>query len=232
MLRGSADDGRTFATQTVGTRPQRKAISKKASERKYRYLRSRFIILVNTNIDFDKHQNLPFDETIDTLERAMNDLINQSNELVKANILKCYSFNPDDPTSLGTLLIPTPPNPYQHGKLYQAFETSTSSNYLHQHVDLTLDHTYGENAIALQLDRKALYQYLAQRLLKSTKLDFFKDRRLFIRIKRVPANMAKSYLAKSIEQTEYDARQWNKEQLSTVPWLSARSAEALMQADS
>ena len=219
MQRGSVD-GRSFETRTVGRRPSRAPGSGTDVGPKYKILRSRWMILVNTNTDYNKDQTLPFDETMNCLERAANDLINQENEIVRAGILKCFNFDPNARRSLVTPSIETPRNPYQNGKLSQVFEAAPGSNYLHQHIDLTLDHVYGDGAIALQLNNKALYNYIAGRLLHDTGQDFTRaGRKLFIRIRRIPANMMKSYFAKGTYQSEEDARRFEMNQLRAVPWL-------------
>ncbi len=230
MQRGVDEAGRTFAHQTVGRRPTRGGPVGPGAEISYSKLRSRWLILINTNIDYAIHQHLPFDETMDCLERAANDLIGVRNELVHSNILQCYTFTHKGRHSLGTLMTPTPPHPYQHGKILQAFERAPTTNFLHQHIDLTLDHRYGEGAVALQLDRVMFYEYFAQRLFRETGQDFFDvGHKLFIRIKRVNANMAKSYLNKAITQTELDERAYNIDQMRTVPWLSTDAIQSLTQ---
>jgi len=230
MIRGVDESGRTFSTQTVGTRPSRNRTSGTASDIQYRNLRSRWMILINTNIDYEKHQHLPFDETMDCLEKAANDLVNQQNELVKAHILKYYHFTHKGRHSLGSRMTETPPNPYTHGKVLQAFERAPNTNYLHQHIDLTVDHSYGEGAFALQLDRMMFYEYIAQRLYRETGQDFFQHgHELFIRIRRVNANMAKSYLNKAITQSEIDAAKYEKNQMLTAPWVSKSTVDMLTQ---
>ncbi len=227
MQRGAVE-GHTFDVRTVGRPRSRAPLLGTATEQKYAFLRSRWTILINTNTDYNKDLNLPFDETMDCLEHAAKDLINQENEIVRAGILKCYNFDPNAPRSLVTPSIETPRNPYQHGKLSQAFENAPGSNYLHQHIDLILDHTYGEGAIALQLDRVAFYNYISGRLLRDTGQDFTRaNHKLFIRIRRIPANMRRSYLSKSIHQSEEDARQFEMNQLRAVPWLNEMAVKEL-----
>lgn len=219
----------TFKTRTLGTRP---VFGRRlgTTSPKYRVLRSRWMILINTNIDYEKigDEGL-FNRTMDCLENAANDLVNQRNELVRAGILVCYDFDPNDRRSLVTPSIPTPPNPYLHGSISQAFEDAPATGYLHQHIDLTLDHVYGEGAIALQLDRENLYFYIAQRLRLETGQDFARPgHKLFIRIRRIPANMAKSYLGKSEQLSEARQGEFNRQVFGSVPYLSANVREQLL----
>lgn len=220
----------TFKTRTLGTRPvlgQRLG----TTAPKYRVLRSKWIILINTNVDYEKSGTGPaiFDRTMDCLESAANDLVNQQNELVRAGILVCYNFDPNDRHSLVTPSIETPPNPYLHGSLSQAFENAPETGYLHQHIDLTLDHVYGEGAIALQLSRQALYNYIAGRLRTETGQDFTRrGHKLFIRIKRMRANMAKSYLGKSEQLSDARQAEFNRQAFGVAPYLSARIRDQLL----
>lgn len=195
---------RTFDYQRVGHNPPMVA---QPMERKYTMLRSRWSILINTNMSFQNQAQ--FDRVIEVMDRATADLTNERNELERANIVQAYHFNP--PTSTGsysktrpTQLLPNHPDPYFHAKARAAFETSLGSNYLHEHIDLTLDHIYGPGAVALKLNSRNLRAYFMERLVREANWD--PGRQLFIRIKRMRANMARSYLSKQIEQSEQEAR--------------------------
>lgn len=169
---------------------------------KYDELRSRWTILINTNTAFKDQRR--FENVYRTLRQATMDLTEQD-ELERAHILEAYRFQP--PLANGSLSRATPTeliagatDPYQGSKVLFAFETGPDTSYLHEHIDMTLDHRYGPGAVALLLNKQAFYNYIMGRLIRDAGWD--PAHKLFIRIRRVPAFMGKSYLRKQSENQE------------------------------
>lgn len=94
--------------------------------------------------------------------------------------------------------------------MHFTFETGSTTSYLHEHIDMTLNHRYGEGAIALKLNRNRFYDYIMGRLIREA--GWNPRDGIFIRIRRVMAYMGKSYMqkqhadmrAKAAEQKEHD----------------------------
>lgn len=180
------------------------------------HLRSRWTILINTNTSYAQNQIGVQRRLIDVLARATMDLGDQD-ELERAGILKAYHFQPplpDGSFSRATPtqeIVPPPAEMYQGGKTLFAFETAPNTHYLHEHIDLVLNHTWGEGGFALHIDRKAFYEYIRRRIIEGTGWD--PGAGLFIRIRRIRANMARSYLQKAVTMSEADEKRFEDNEL-------------------
>jgi hypothetical protein len=181
------------------------------------HLISRWTILINTNTSYTQDQTHIQRRLIDVLSQATRDLGDQD-ELERAGILEAYHFRPPLPNgsySRGTpveKIEPPPPEMYTGGKTLFAFETAPNTHYLHEHIDLSLKHNWGEGAFALRINRHNFYEYIRRRIIEGTGWD--PGRGLFIRIRRIRANMARSYLQKTLNtMTEEREKDFEKNEL-------------------
>jgi len=205
---------RDFPSEWIGGYPDVDPTN--APKRKLTRLTSRWTILINTNTSYTQHQVHLQRRLIDVLARATIDLGSQ-NELERAHILEAYHFHPpnadgsyskETPTEL---MVPQPIELYSGGKTRFVFETAPKKRFLHEHIDLSCHHAWGEGAFALKINRENFYEYIRRRIIEGTGWD--PGRGLFIRIRRIRANMARSYLEKAITMTADEERMYNNRQL-------------------
>ena len=152
------------------------------------FLASRFHILINTNHKFTSDKRLQ--ACIQALRSATQALPTPIYEIKNWNMLKFFewiSFGKkarlpiEDNTTLYDTAI-------RKIKMVYVFEKGPINDYLHEHIDIQINHNS-----CVQFNHKQVYAYFANAL-----KDFPEITSLFIRIKRVKADMTNSYFKKNM----------------------------------
>lgn len=152
------------------------------------FLASRWHILVNTNHKFTSNPRMQ--ACIQALRDATQALPTPVYEIKNWNMLKFFEWiafgkKARDPIEDNTALYDTA---IRKIKMVYVFEKGPINDFLHEHIDIQINHNS-----CLQFNHKNVYAYFAKAL-----EGFPEITGLFIRIKRVKADMTNSYFKKNM----------------------------------
>ena len=153
------------------------------------FLASRFHILINTNHAFKSNERLQ--ACIQALREATNNMPPPTYEIRNWNMLKFFEWTSfgrkaSQPIEENTLLYDTAILKY---RMVYVFEKGPLNDYLHEHIDIQINHNS-----CIQFNHKQVYAYFKDAL----KMFPEAQKHLFIRIKRVKADMTNAYFKKNM----------------------------------
>lgn len=156
--------------------------------RKLAWLASRFHILINTNHDFTLSPQRA-DEVREWLRRRTKALPPPIYELEHRDMLKFYDWAAQGvPASKPRASAQDYRDLVESVRLVFVFETGGETGYLHEHIDMQINH-YS----CVKMDAKNFTAYF-----RELEEEFPEIRGMFIRIKRVKADMTESYFSKNM----------------------------------